>query len=672
MRCFKAMLVALLCAVGFLAGQGARAAMVDGEIRSYVESILAKGGTSASYAIFQNGRLLLADAVGHIDASKKQPATITTLYNIGSASKVYTAAAVMALVQDGKVNLDDPVVKYLPDFRINDLRYKAITVRMLLDHSSGMLGSDYVNAITFGEYDEGFPEKQTSYFHQSILKANPGKFSVYCNDGFDVAQRLVARVSGLRFEDYLQVRLFEPLGVTSTGYATRAFTPGSYAVMGSMPHEFMNNMGSGGVSTNITDMARFGQMFLDRGASVLAPAVVDEMARGQGRTFIASDTSSPRYGLGWDSVEATFPEVDFGPNVLDKSAGTGQFVAQLYVIPQYQMVAAMAVTQDFAAGVQTTLREITMRVLRAQGIETAKPPVELPPLSPQPLPVNFERDFAGIYAQSDDGSSTLFHVAVNPDGESINLLHYDGEHPAQLIKTLWFDGMNFSDASGVLISKFVEAEGLRFIMQVSATSPTVMPYAQKLEPVRKRYGQWLRRLNTLYLPAEIDFRQGYDVASGLRLIRIKGLSGLLFVRQAGETGVLTVVNDKKTGVFLQLPGNFGRDLNNLWVTQVGQREGLARNNYKLRPVSGLTSLSSGTVKIDRNGANRLYRIPRGSLTISMPPAGGRVIAYDKMGQYAYDSIPRDKTLSTIPASGFIRFAGPPGAQFKVSVTRDHD
>ena len=659
--------------LAFALAPAASADTLNKGIHDYVESIIAKGGTSASYAILQNGQLILADAVGHLDASHQQVATTDTLYNIGSISKVYTAAAVMALLQDGKIGLDEPVIKYLPDFQLNDPRYRFITVRMLLNHSSGMLGSDYVNMVSYGGYDQSYPEKQAAYFRKSILKADPGKFSVYCNDGFDLAQRLIARVSGMSFEDYLHTRLFQPLGLTSAGYATRRFAPDSYALMGLLPHEFMNLMGAGGASTNIVDLARFGQMFLDAGAGVLAPEVVAEMGRPQGRTFITNDVWTTQYGLGWDKVEATFADNDFGPGVLFKNGGTGQFLSNLLVIPKYNLVAAMSVTGDFAADDGFTLREIIRRVLLTQGVDTVRLPENNPPASAKPLPVNFERDFAGVYASSEDGDSHLWRVSVNtsePSSPSISLSEFDGEHPAEPYKALRFNGETFYSNESKDRYRFVEAEGRRYIMNIPEAPNSEAPLAQKLEPMTQPLGSWARRLNKLYLPDQVDYHQGYGIASGIRLIQIKGLDGLIFTRQGTETHVLNVLDNQTTGVTLQIPGGYGRDLNNLWVTKVGHQQGLARNNYTLRRVTSLPRLPAGRVKISPSGANKIYRIPCGSISIEMPPEG-RVIGYDKTGTYVYDNIPTDTSFSNLPASGFIRFAGPPGAKFRVRIAHGH-
>ncbi|MCT6816940.1 MAG: beta-lactamase family protein, partial [Lysinibacillus fusiformis] len=94
--------------------------------------------TSVQYALIDNGKVILSGQTGKNDMEGKQPLTKNTLYGIGSVSKIYTTAAVMKLVDEGKVDLDVPVVHYIPDFQMKDERYKRITPRMLLNHSSGL------------------------------------------------------------------------------------------------------------------------------------------------------------------------------------------------------------------------------------------------------------------------------------------------------------------------------------------------------------------------------------------------------------------------------------------------------------------------------------------------------------------------------------------------------
>ena len=164
---------------------------------------------SAAIAIMDKGKVVYSEGFGMADREKSIPVNKKTIFDIGSVSKIYVATAIMVLVDEGKVALDAPASKYLPDFSMVDERYKDITVRMLLNHSSGLPG-------TTGENNFGFAFNQDVYkdtldaLASSQLKHRPGERSIYCNDGFTLAEMIVARVSGQSYLEFLQERLAVP------------------------------------------------------------------------------------------------------------------------------------------------------------------------------------------------------------------------------------------------------------------------------------------------------------------------------------------------------------------------------------------------------------------------------------------------------------------------------
>ncbi len=96
--------------------------------------------SSAGVAVLDDGEVVYSEGFGMADREKSLPVTTETIFNMGSISKTFVSTAVMLLVDEGKVELDAPVVRYLPEFRMEDPRYKDITVRMLLNHYVGYAG----------------------------------------------------------------------------------------------------------------------------------------------------------------------------------------------------------------------------------------------------------------------------------------------------------------------------------------------------------------------------------------------------------------------------------------------------------------------------------------------------------------------------------------------------
>lgn len=138
------------------------------------------------------------------------------LYGIGSISKTFTAAAMMKLVEQGKVDLDQPVTTYLPDFKMADPRYRDITVRMLLNHSSGLMGGTTVNGFLLNDPTES---DATANLLQRLstqtLQAAPGAYSVYSNDSFTLAELVIERVSGMSYTEFIHQYLISPLGLSN-------------------------------------------------------------------------------------------------------------------------------------------------------------------------------------------------------------------------------------------------------------------------------------------------------------------------------------------------------------------------------------------------------------------------------------------------------------------------
>jgi len=608
----------------------------------------------------QDGQIVMADAIGYLDGTKETPVTTDTLYNIASISKVYCAAAVMQLVEEGKVDLDEPLVTYLPKFKMQDERYKDITVRMLLNHSCAITGSSYILGAFYGEYDEDVYEKEYAAFELTGLDDDPGVYSVYCNEGFSLAEILVVEVSGEDYSDYIRDHIFNVIGATSSGYADRDFEPGTYAMVGSYPHEYVNFMGTGGISSNLADLCKFGQIFLDKGQGVISEKSVEEMSSPQGVTFIQSDGFSPNYGFGWDSVNNPFDKYDFGEGVLAKNGGSNQFLSQLYVIPKYNMVCAISATIDFSGSVANVLSEIAADVLKAQGIDVTKAATPAAENTPQPLPQTFKEEYEGTYG----AFNNIMRVTVNADDSistsQLTLSGYVEKDPA-----LYYNGSTFVDESGQTEYKFVQADGKKYLMHIFRSMGVEYPIAQKLESSSVGASAWDNRTEVLYLPSNVDLR-AVLMASGFILHEDDTLPGILICGQGEEFCPLSIQNDDATQLLLQIPGSMGCDLYTLRTKTVNDEEWLYTEYYDLRPANALDVLQPGTVTIGEDGYNALYQLPADAITCTLPE-GGRVVVYNSTGVAVFDSVTVDTPdFSTASMEGYIRFLGGAGTSFAVT------
>jgi D-alanyl-D-alanine carboxypeptidase len=164
---------------------------------------------SASIAIVKDGRIAYLQAYGLARLAPPMEATPQMQYAIGSISKQFTAAAVLLLAQEGKLTLDDPVSKYLPDLT----RAKEVTIRMLLSHTSGYQDywpEDYVMTSMMVPTNA---QHILDVWAKRSLDFDPGTKWQYSNTNFVIAGRIVEQVSGTPLIDLLKKRIFLPLGM---------------------------------------------------------------------------------------------------------------------------------------------------------------------------------------------------------------------------------------------------------------------------------------------------------------------------------------------------------------------------------------------------------------------------------------------------------------------------
>ena len=217
-----------------------------------------------------NGATAVAAAYGMADLERDVPNSAQTIFEAGSVSKQFTAAAVLLLARDGKLALDDPIRKYIPEVP----EYSApVTIRQMLTHTSGLRDWGSIGAI------QGWPRTTRQYTHahvldivsrQKSLNFAPGTRWSYSNTGYNLAAVLVSRVSGMSFAEFSRTRIFEPLGMASTSWRddhTRivkgraiAYAPRDTDFSIEMPFE--NVHGNAGLLTTVGDLLKWNANFV--------------------------------------------------------------------------------------------------------------------------------------------------------------------------------------------------------------------------------------------------------------------------------------------------------------------------------------------------------------------------------------------------------------------------
>lgn len=229
------------------------------------KAISGGGASSAAVAISDNGKIVYQEGFAMANRTEGIPVDTNTQFNIASLSKMFVTVAVLKLCQEGKLDLDQPVTTYLPEFTMEDERYRQITVRMLLNHTSELGGTNRYAVMTTApnpDFMGYFLENLT----EAYLKGDPGIISIYCNDGFTLAQDLVEKVSGLSYSDYLSKNILTKAGMNNTScYFKEDNTNVAlyYKSDGNASDlEYVNSLGAGGIASNAQDLCKFGDAIL--------------------------------------------------------------------------------------------------------------------------------------------------------------------------------------------------------------------------------------------------------------------------------------------------------------------------------------------------------------------------------------------------------------------------
>ena len=299
MKTLSALIAALLLLPGLARGQaaalpeaGAPAGPAAEAVSVKVDEIFApfksQEAPGCAVAVEEGDRVVVSKAYGMADLEHDVPNTPGTIFEAGSVSKQFTAAAVLLLVQQGKLSLQDDVRKYLPELPEYPPAGTKITIEHLLHHTSGLRDWGAVAEIA------GWPRGTRIHTHdhvldiasrQKSLNYEPGRYYSYTNTGYNLLVIIAERVSGQTFQEFSRKNIFEPLGMTHTQWRddfSRIVKGRAIAYSGSagdfhsdMPFE--NVFGNGGLLTTVGDLLLWNENFVH--GKVGGAALLQELQR---------------------------------------------------------------------------------------------------------------------------------------------------------------------------------------------------------------------------------------------------------------------------------------------------------------------------------------------------------------------------------------------------------
>jgi CubicO group peptidase (beta-lactamase class C family) len=361
-----------------------------------------KSVAGLSIALVDDQRIVWAEGFGYADQERKIPATAETLYRVGSISKLFTDTAAMQLVEQGRLDIDQPLRNYLPGFAIKTRHPDAveITPRQLMTHHSGlprdrMKGFMTLQPGPFTEVVEDIREDYAAYPPNFVFS--------YSNLGISLLGNAIQNQSGMPFADYMRQSVLVPLGMSNssfdTGLATSALMAKGYLGRKVAIDPLLRDVPAGGLNSSVTDLSRFMSMVFAGGTSgnhrILKAETVAEMLRPQ-NTAVPLDFNF-RVGLGWMLSTLGQSTIENAGPVAHHAGGTILFHSQMYVLPEHKLGVVVLANSSTAAQVVDHIATETLSLALEAKTGIRQPEHSKVQSVDGPLPAEALRDYVGGY-----------------------------------------------------------------------------------------------------------------------------------------------------------------------------------------------------------------------------------------------------------------------------------
>lgn len=271
-----------------------------------IDAIMAdySDGPGGAIMVVQDGEIVFQNGYGYANVENEEPITPDTVFHLGSVGKQFTAMAVMILSERGDVNLDSPIIAYLPELSWAD---DGVTVRSLLHHTSGIMGYDdsdeLYDALSVSADMPGNSDLIRVLAENGSMLTEPGETFNYSNTGYDVLGAMIERVSGQTYAEFMNDKVFAPLGMSNTFALPSSRRDGpdvaeSYSTEGAYEPDALDNInGSGSIYSTLGDFYLYDQALYTN--ELVSQAMLDE-------AFTPAELNSGEstgYGFGFDIAE---------------------------------------------------------------------------------------------------------------------------------------------------------------------------------------------------------------------------------------------------------------------------------------------------------------------------------------------------------------------------------
>ena len=643
------------------------------------------------------------DKVNQLDEQSEED----SLYSIGSVSKMFTTVAVMQLVENGKIDLDVPITTYLPEFRMADERYRQITTRMLLNHSSGLMGSTFSNNILYEDNDTKAHNELIQKLSTQRLKADPGLYSTYCNDGFVLAEIIVERVSGQSFTDYLQEHIFNPLEMKHSGTPinklNNPFQVATYFDQSTLfGAEYCNVIGTGGILSTAEDLCKFGATFVRDHNALLSNESLEEMClpvSKQSQYGYIEEGSLDQYGLGWDSV-AAYRFSKHGITALLKGGDIVQQHGMLMVLPEENISISVLSSGGNSTFNELLAQELATIALEEQGIifedeELTSTKIGDLTETEQSIPeeyLSYAGEYAnvsGIYRISFPNQQYLQIESCDTEIPRVQTYHYTKEDifvadDHQYISTAGIVSPSALQSGKTTLTFKTEADGKQYLCIDTylkhaevGESRLVDLFAEKMEPntltasVQKA---WEERNGKKYYLVSEKYSSGFWTMNPMLRLKLSTVKAG-YINASGRIGTTKITDENRAEAFITLPGGMGRDLNDLSMIQRAEGEYLYLEDASLCYIeeTQIPDLDLETSNITLKEASaKWYNIgdnAKGKTIFLKPSNQMAVYIYDEYDECIYSSYMKNRGNKVIlPKQGKMVVVGEAGSQLQMQAS----
>lgn len=414
-----------------------------------------------SVGVIKDGKLIHAKGYGVKSLRTMQKVDENTLFGVASNSKAFTSAALGMLIDEGKLKWDDKVIDYIPEFRMYDPYVTdAFTIRDLLTHRSG-LGLGAGDLMMFPD-SNNFTKKDIIHNLRYLkpVSAFRTKYD-YDNNLYIVAGEVIARVSGISWEDFVEQRIMQPLGMTASK-ASISRIPNRNNIV--MPHAPVNGKvttidiewdedanAAGGIVSNITDLSKWLIMQMDKGKYGDGKKMFSEEVHNDfwaPQTIInvggpgAYNTHFAAYGLGWFLRDVK------GYKEVTHTGGLAGIVTQITLIPELKLGIIVLTNQQSGDAFNAITNTIKDSYLGVKGFDRVKQRHDRAMKSEAEAKKITDSIWAGISAQQ------------KLTGSKVDISNFTGIYTDQWFGEVvisvkngqpWFDSKKSPKLSGVLL-----------------------------------------------------------------------------------------------------------------------------------------------------------------------------------------------------------------------------